>query len=56
MQYYNFFYFCVCLNFNIIYAYNKCEVPENVGDIGKHRDNLEMDCEASSDEKGYQRY
>ena len=41
MQYYNILYFCVCLNFKIMYTYKKCEVPENVGDIGKHRDNLE---------------
>ena len=41
---------------NVYIIYKKCEVPENVGDIGKHRDNLEMDYEASSDETGYQPY
>ena len=34
-------------NYNIIYA---CKIGENVVDIGKHEDNLEMDCQARGEE------
>ena len=47
-QYYNFLTFVDASNFNITYAYKQCEVAKNVVDVGKHRDNLETDCEAST--------